>query len=136
MATRSTKKPHKGALYGTSKRSARPRNRKAKQPTNTERKQAEEQLQLTEERLRLAAEGAGLGTWHFNVVSGELIWSERCREIFAAPPEMELNYGLFLEMVHPEDREQAIAETRRALEHEQLCEAEFRAGRAGRWRMI
>jgi hypothetical protein len=40
------------------------------------------------------------------------------------------------ELVHPEDRDQAIAEIRFALKEKQLYEAEFRAGRSGRWRHI
>jgi PAS domain S-box-containing protein len=100
------------------------------------RKRAEEQLQVSEERLALAVIGAGLGTWHFNVVTGELIWSDKCREIFAIAPDAALTYEAFLGMIHPEDRgrvDQAVAE---ALREKKDYAAEFRIVRpdgAVRW---
>jgi PAS domain S-box-containing protein len=90
------------------------------------RKRAEEQLQLSEERLALAVIGAGLGTWHFNVVTGEFVWSEKCREIFGVSPEGPLTYEVFIGMIFPEDRErvdQAVAE---ALKEKKDYAAEFR----------
>ncbi|HEY3306431.1 MAG TPA: ATP-binding protein [Candidatus Binatia bacterium] len=100
------------------------------------RKRAEEQLQLSEERLALAVVGAGLGTWHFNVVTGELIWSEKCREIFAVAPDATLTYKLFLQMIHPEDREGVDRAVAEALREKRDYGAEFRAVRpdgAVRW---
>jgi PAS domain S-box-containing protein len=58
-----------------------------------------------EERLRIAVQSANIGTWDFNPITGELQWSQRCREIFGVPPEQEIDYAIFLERVHPEDRE-------------------------------
>jgi PAS domain S-box-containing protein len=57
-----------------------------------------------EERLRIAVQSANIGTWDFNPITGELQWSQRCREIFGIPPEQNVDYALFLERVHPEDR--------------------------------
>ena len=62
-------------------------------------------LQVSEERLRLAVAGARLGTWHWDLGTGELIWSERCREIFGVPADSRVTYDQFLTLVHHEDRE-------------------------------
>ena len=69
------------------------------------RKRTEKALRRSEERLRLAVESTGLGTWDFNPVTGDLRWDERCKALFGLPPEAEVDYGLFLEGLHPEDRE-------------------------------
>jgi PAS domain S-box-containing protein len=69
------------------------------------RKRTEKALRRSEERLRLAVESTGLGTWDFNPVTGDLRWDERCKALFGLPPEAEADYGLFLEGLHREDRE-------------------------------
>ena len=71
----------------------------------TRRKRVEEELAESEERLRLATEATGLGTWDYDLVSGELRWDERCKEIFGLGPDGEVDYDAFLELLHPEDRE-------------------------------
>jgi len=100
------------------------------------RKRAEEQLQVSEERLALAVIGAGLGTWHFNVVTGELIWSEKCREIFAVAPDAALTYEVFLAMIPPEDRARVDQTVAEALREKKDYASEFRVVRpdgAVRW---
>ena len=69
------------------------------------RKRTEKALRRSEERLRLAVESTGLGTWDFNPITGDLRWDERCKALFGLPPEAEADYGLFLEGLHSEDRE-------------------------------
>ena len=71
----------------------------------TERKRVEDELEKSEERLRLAAEATGLGTWDYDPVGGELRWDERCREIFGLPPGAGVDYESSMKMVHPDDRE-------------------------------
>ncbi|MDP8952470.1 MAG: PAS domain S-box protein, partial [Actinomycetota bacterium] len=81
-----------------------------------ERQRAEEALRESEDRLSLAAESTGLGTWDFNPVTGELRWDDRCKAMFGLPPEAEVDYGVFLEGLHPEDRERTDRIVRRALD--------------------
>jgi PAS domain S-box-containing protein len=83
-------------------------------------------LQISEERLRLAVAGARLGTWHWNIGTGELIWSERCREIFGAPENARVSYDQFLALVHPEDRERLNQVVTAALRDKTDFEFEYR----------
>ncbi len=83
-------------------------------------------LQISEESLRLAVAGARLGTWHWNLGTGELIWSERCREIFGVPANRPVTYDQFLSLVHPEDREQLNQVVTDALQNRTDFEFEYR----------
>ena len=85
----------------------------------TERKHAE--------RLRLAVIGAEIGTWHWNILSGELRWSDRCMEIFGIPLDEVMSYERFLSALHPDDRQRADNAVKLALETKTDYEIEFRS---------
>jgi len=70
----------------------------------TERKLAEEQLQLNEARLRIAIDATELGTWDYYPGTGLLNWDVRCKELFGLSPEAEVDYSIFLKGLHPDDR--------------------------------
>ncbi|HET8539625.1 MAG TPA: PAS domain S-box protein [Anaeromyxobacter sp.] len=74
----------------------------------TERRATEEALRESEERLALAIDAAGLGTFHA-VPYGRMEWSSRCREIFGVEDAEIPDFGAFLALVHPDDR-QAVRE--------------------------
>jgi PAS domain S-box-containing protein len=82
----------------------------------TGRKRIEEALKESEDRLRLAVEATGLGTWDYNPVTGELRWDERCKAMFGLPFGAEVDYGVFLAGVHPDDRERTDQLVQRALD--------------------
>jgi PAS domain S-box-containing protein len=93
----------------------------------SDRKRAELALRDSEERLRLALEGASLGMWDYDLVSGSLSWTERCRALFNFPSDREVTYENFLESLHPDDRskvEQAVAQ---ALANHEDFNLEYRA---------
>lgn len=92
----------------------------------TERKQSEAALAVSAERLRLAVEGASLGTWHWDIRSGELTWSDRCLAIFGIPAGTRMSYEKFLAALHPEDRARADAAVQRALRVRSAYDIEFR----------
>jgi two-component system cell cycle sensor histidine kinase/response regulator CckA len=84
------------------------------------------QLQSSEESLRLAVTGARVGTWHWNLRTGELIWSDLCYAILGQPIGSELSYERFVSMVHPDDRERVQAAVRHCLETRTEYDVEFR----------
>jgi PAS domain S-box-containing protein len=70
----------------------------------TERRATEEALRESEERLALAIEAAGLGTFHAQPY-GRMEWSPRCREIFGVGDAEIPDFEAFLALIHPDDRE-------------------------------
>ncbi|WP_338871506.1 PAS domain-containing protein [Spirosoma sp. SC4-14] len=89
----------------------------------TDRKRAEMQTRETEERLRLAIQSAQLGTWDMNPLTGELIWSERTKELFGLSPTAFVDYSVFLKALHPDDRERT----------DRVVQAALQPGSAGRY---
>ncbi|GAB3899368.1 hypothetical protein GCM10028803_20390 [Larkinella knui] len=60
---------------------------------------------LEVERLQLALQAAGVGTWDFNLVTGYAEWSALCKQLFGLPPDGNVTPATLLEQVHPDDRE-------------------------------
>jgi PAS domain S-box-containing protein len=75
-----------------------------------------ETTHLHEERLRLAVEATGLGTWDLDPLTGALHWDERCKALFGLSPDASVDYGTFLSLVHPEDREHLHQVVQQALD--------------------
>lgn len=69
--------------------------------------EAERLLAENKERLHFAIESAGIGAWDFNPVSKELIWDNRCKELFGLLPGDPLDHTIFLNLIHPNDRLEA-----------------------------
>jgi len=72
----------------------------------TRRKQNEEALRTSEERLQQAQVIGNVGVWDWNPVTGALVWTEETFNIFGyAMGEVQPSFELFLSHVHQEDRE-------------------------------
>jgi len=71
----------------------------------SDRKRTEERLRCSEDRLQMALAAAQLGTWDWHIQTNHLIWDDRCKAIFGLTATAEVNLDIFLECVHPEDRE-------------------------------
>jgi PAS domain S-box-containing protein len=81
-----------------------------------ERIRSQEAARGSEERLRLATEAASIGIWDYDPISGRLQWDARCKALFGLPPDAQVSYeGTFLAGLHPDDRQNADAAARRAL---------------------
>ncbi|HQO33517.1 MAG TPA: PAS domain S-box protein [bacterium] len=68
------------------------------------RKRAEEALRESEERMELALQGADLGTWDWNIVTGEVIFNKRWAEIVGySLDEIEPHLSTWERLVYPDD---------------------------------
>jgi len=84
----------------------------------TERREAEEALRASEERLRLATEAAGLGVWEIDVDKARVRWSPELFVLFglSAHADGPVTPELSLAVVHPDDRSAVRAAWAAALE--------------------
>ncbi len=81
----------------------------------TERERATSALRESEEKLRLAKDAANMGSWDWDLATGELTWSDRCKALFGLSPGTEMTYDVFKWAIHPADRDRVEADVRSAL---------------------
>jgi PAS domain S-box-containing protein len=72
-------------------------------------------LAESEERLRIAADAADLGTWQHDLTTGKVTADDRSREQFRID-EAEFTFDAILERVHPEDVARLREQFRRGLD--------------------
>ncbi len=93
----------------------------------TERKLSEQAAEASKERLRRGQVYANIGTWDWNIVSGELFWTERIAPLFGYPEgDLDTSYDNFLEAVHPDDRQAVIDAVNACVERDEPYEIEHR----------
>jgi PAS domain S-box-containing protein len=72
----------------------------------TRRKQAEEALQVVNERLELATDVSNAGIWDFNLVNNIVYWDDNIYKIYGLDPlKYPPSNDTWLEMIYPDDRE-------------------------------
>lgn len=92
----------------------------------TKQNAATQELATSKQQLQMAVELSQMGKWHWHIPSDELEWSPRCCEIFGVPPGTPLNFALFLECTHPDDRPKIQDAVNQALEQGTTYQEEFR----------
>lgn len=77
----------------------------------TDRLNAEQDLRRHKERLELAQHAGRIGTFEWNIQTGEVEWSAIEEEIFGlAPGSFGGRFENWQQTVHPDDRERAVAQ--------------------------
>ncbi len=93
----------------------------------TERKQAEEALRQSKERLRLALDAAHMGTWERDISNDSAIWNdEEFRILGYEPGEVNSCYQTWVARIHPEDLAAVETQMRRSTESCSEFTAEYR----------
>ncbi len=93
----------------------------------TDRKRVEEALRRSEKRYILAQRAANIGSWDWDIVTGELKWSDRFEPMFGLPPgRFAATYDAFLECIHPDDRQLVVDAVEDAVEGRKPYDIEHR----------
>jgi PAS domain S-box-containing protein len=67
----------------------------------------QELLRKSEEIRQIILEGSSIGTFWMDLVSGEVIWDSRTREIFGVGTDTAASLDLGFNLIHPDDRNRA-----------------------------
>ena len=96
----------------------------------TDAKQAQEQLRVERERLRLALSVGRMGAFDLNIRTKELWWSPETFDLFGVDPDsFAPTRENVLELVHPEDREDFVKRRAEAIASGEPFLDEFRIRR-------
>jgi PAS domain S-box-containing protein len=98
----------------------------------TDQVAAEQRLRESEERLQLAMEGARMGTWWRDLRSDRVAWDRQHARLLGFDPERmpRPSDALWMERVHPQDRERVLRELRTAREGRRAFDLNLRILRA------
>jgi len=93
----------------------------------TERVRAEVKLKRSEERYALAQKVANVGSWDWDIQTGDLYWSEQIEPMFGfGHGEFGATYEAFLESVHHKDRQYVTDSVNACVEEGQDYDIEHR----------
>ncbi|MPQ84352.1 response regulator [Pseudomonas sp. MAFF 730085] len=101
-----------------------------------QRLKAEAALQEVEVRARLAIEAAMMGVWELDLVSGRLLWDERCKALYELPPTLNIDLDYFFSRCHPDDRPNVEKNVQEAITFQKNYQVEYRIvlpGNRERW---
>ena len=102
----------------------------------TEQKHADELLRVNQERVRVASESAGVGTWEWDIPRHQVLWSAEVYRIFGLPEDDSSSgsFELLLNRIHADDRQLIRARLEDAVSNHLDFSAEFRIDNgAGKW---
>src|SRR5712691_7089140 len=84
-------------------------------------------LHDSKERLDLALQSAGVGTWSWDVGADALAWDDFLHPLFGLPRDRSPNrYEEFLALVHPDDRQRIAQDTADSVEHDAPYDTQYR----------
>jgi len=82
----------------------------------TEKRMAEQELQLTRERLDFVLRSSGIGFWYCDLPFTTLEWDAQTKVHFHLPLNAEVTMDLFVSRLHPDDREATLEAVSKSVE--------------------
>jgi PAS domain S-box-containing protein len=104
----------------------------------TERKNMEEAVRKSEERLRLAIKATNDAIYDLDLKAGTVSWNDTYSALYGRPPETADSWQFWMDRIHPEERARTVDSLQAALHSgESSWTSEYRFRRAdGRWAYI
>lgn len=83
----------------------------------SEQRRAEVAVQQAKDRLELAQEAGKIGVFDIDLLTGQILWSDKLLAMMGLPPQAQPRTQRdWQDMLHPEDRDRAVANFAKALE--------------------
>ena len=89
------------------------------------RRRAEDEQRKSEQRLRLALCASHTGVWEWDLRTDDVFWSLECHHVLGVA-DFDGRLETFLQMVHPNDRQNMMSKIDEAVHSQKLFSAEFR----------
>ncbi|MBX3532445.1 MAG: EAL domain-containing protein [Rhizobiaceae bacterium] len=87
----------------------------------------EAELKRLSRRLGLALDTSRVGVWECDLVTGELFWDDRLRRLYQLPEDYTpSSLADWSNMIHPDDRERALRESREAEKSRSRYSSDYR----------
>lgn len=105
----------------------------------TDIRKTEENLRKSEKQMQLALQGADLGLWDWNIISGEVVYNQRWAEMLGYTlTEIKPNFSSWERLVHPDDMPEVMKSLNAHLDGETpIFETEHRLlAKNGTWKWI
>jgi two-component system, cell cycle sensor histidine kinase and response regulator CckA len=91
----------------------------------------EAKLRAREDRLQISLDAANVGTWDWNIRTGEVRWSENLERIHGqSPGDFRGTFEGFIDGVHPDDRQRVLDAIQNATVTGETYEVEYRSPRS------
>jgi PAS domain S-box-containing protein len=75
------------------------------------------ELIKTNSRFELITSHSGIGIWDWNPATNRSVWNDTMFALFEASPSEELdNYSLFINSIHPEDKDRTLEDAQKVLD--------------------
>lgn len=91
-----------------------------------ERARNRREIEVMSRRLELALKASQIGVWENNVTAGELYWDHRMRRLYDTPATAPVDYKVWENRLHPDDRARAVCDFQNALRDETPYHSHFR----------
>lgn len=75
---------------------------------------ARAELEMKNKQLNEAQQIANLGSWEWEIATGELHWSDNLYKIYGLDPSEKISFEKFSSLVHPEDRDRILDQVSKA----------------------
>jgi len=93
----------------------------------TNLRMAETALKETMKNLSMAQEMAHIGSWSWNIITEEVLWSDETYRLFGfEPKEIDVTLNIYITTVHPDDLENVQQDIKAALDGTKSYESEHR----------
>jgi PAS domain S-box-containing protein len=92
----------------------------------TNRKEIEDELRRTNEWLSFTQKSSKSGFWDWDIKTGKLTWSPEFYELFSLPPDKEPSFDIWLDILHPDDRDPAMEKIKRSIENHEFLINQYR----------
>ncbi len=90
-------------------------------------KNTREELDISNERLKVAKEASHIGVWELKLKTEELIWDKQMFALYHCPPDtFEGTFSVWNEALHPDDKDEALHALEQTVEFGKKFDTTFR----------